>query len=136
MFLVTFACVLSVGVSFCYFPPLVAGWQWLPERKGLVTGVILGAFGLGSFVFSLISIAVVNPQNAVPNVIASNGSQFFSAAIAAKVPYLMYVLAGTWSVLALIAILLIRNKPKANYLRQVTRVENEELTFTEGIKEP
>ena len=67
MFLVTFAIILSVGVGFCYFPPLVAGWSWLPERKGLVTGIILGAFGFGSFVFGIISILVVNPKLPVKN---------------------------------------------------------------------
>jgi MFS transporter, OFA family, oxalate/formate antiporter len=135
MFLVSFAMVLSVGVSFCYFPPLVAGWQWLPERKGLVTGIILGAFGLGSFIFSLISIAVVNPQNASPTVLAPNGSMFFDATVAARVPLLLYVLAGTWAILAIPAVLLIRNKPNSNVAQTVTAITNEELTFGEGIKE-
>ena len=61
MFLLTYAVVMSIGVGFCYFPPLVAGWSWLPEQKGHVTGIILGAFGLGSFIFGFISIAIVNP---------------------------------------------------------------------------
>lgn len=111
MFMFTFAVILSIGVSLCYFPPLVAGWQWLPERKGLVTGIILGAFGLGSFVFSLVSIYVVNPTNELPTVVAPNGSLFFDAQIAARVPTLLYVLAGCWTALSLIALLLIRNNP-------------------------
>jgi len=134
MFLVSFAMVLSIGVSFCYFPPLVAGWQWLPERKGLVTGIILGAFGLGSFIFSLISIAVVNPQNANPTVLAPNGSMFFDATVAARVPLLLYVLAGTWAILAIPAVLLIKNKPNNTVAQTVTAITNEELTFSEGIK--
>ena len=77
MFLVSFAIILSVGVGFCYFPPLVAGWSWLPESKGLVTGIILGAFGFGSFVFGIISILVVNPSNARLTILSSNGSYFF-----------------------------------------------------------
>lgn len=54
MFLLTFPIVLGVGIGFCYFPPLQCGWEWVPQ-KGLVTGVILGAFGFGSFLFSFLA---------------------------------------------------------------------------------
>ena len=51
IFLFTYATVIGMGIGFCYFPPLQCGWEWV-EEKGLVTGIILGAFGFGSFVFS------------------------------------------------------------------------------------
>jgi len=30
MFLVTYAVVVSFGIGFCYFPPLMCGWEWVP----------------------------------------------------------------------------------------------------------
>ena len=54
-FLISFAVMYGIGIGFCYFAPLACGWEWLPERKGFVTGTILGAFGFGAFVFSFIS---------------------------------------------------------------------------------
>ena len=62
-FLWCFAVMYGMGIGICYFSPLACGWEWMPERKGLVTGVILGAFGFGAFVFSFISQWVVNPDN-------------------------------------------------------------------------
>ena len=80
---------MSIGISFCCFPPLVAGWSWLPERKGLVTGLVVSALGTGSFFFSLLSLKVVNPTNEVPTVHAADGSIYFDESVAARVPLLM-----------------------------------------------
>lgn len=54
-FLLSFCAMYGVGIGLCYFPPLACGWEWLPESKGFVTGVVLGAFGFGAFVFSFIA---------------------------------------------------------------------------------
>ena len=62
-YVLCFGVMYGAGTGLCYFPPLGCGWEWVPERKGLVTGIILGAYGLAAFVFSFISRAVVNPEN-------------------------------------------------------------------------
>ena len=36
------------------------------EKKGLITGIIVGAFRLGTFFFGFISLTLVNPNNTVP----------------------------------------------------------------------
>ena len=73
---------------------------------------MLGAFGFGSFVFGLISHAVCNPDNEHPNVEAADGSVFYSAKVAARVPTLLYTLAICWAGLAVIACLLVRRNPE------------------------
>lgn len=62
-FIMCFSGMYGAGIGLCYFAPLACGWEWVPERKGMVTGVILGAFGFGAFVFSFIAKAIVNPDN-------------------------------------------------------------------------
>ena len=62
-FIVCFAVLYGIGIGTCYFAPLACGWEWVPERKGFVTGVILGAFGFGALIFSFVALAVVNPDN-------------------------------------------------------------------------
>ena len=52
-----------IGAGFCYFAPLMTGWEWWEGREGIVTGVILGAFGFSSFLFSFIASAIINPNN-------------------------------------------------------------------------
>jgi len=102
--------IVSFGIGFCYFPPLICGWEWIPERKGLVTGIILGAFGFGSFVFGFISMYICNPDNESP-VPAPNGSKFYSQAVALRVPSLLKTLALSWFFLALVAVLLVKRNP-------------------------
>ena len=41
----------GAGVGFVYVCPLSTCLKWFPNHKGIITGVVVGAFGLGSFVF-------------------------------------------------------------------------------------
>ena len=54
-FVLCFSLLYGLGKGMCYFTPLACGWEWIPERKGFVTGIILGASGLGAFFFSFIA---------------------------------------------------------------------------------
>lgn len=74
---------LTVGAG--YLPPLSCGWQWLPTRKGLATGMILGAFGFGSFVFSFVALAVINPDNVKAEVY--DGQKLYPPEVAIKVSH-------------------------------------------------
>jgi len=83
-FIVCFSVMYATGIGLCYFPPLACGWEWIPERKGVVTGVVLGAFGFGAFVFSFVSQAVVNPDNIQPERLA-DGRLIYAPEIAQRV---------------------------------------------------
>ena len=65
-----FLALFSIGFGFCngltYMVPMQHGWLWFPERPGLISGIIIGGFGIGTFVFSLVCKAIVNPGNAEP----------------------------------------------------------------------
>jgi hypothetical protein len=43
--------------------PIICSWEWFPDNKGLVGGLILSGYGFGAFVFGFISTAIVNPDN-------------------------------------------------------------------------
>jgi nitrate/nitrite transporter NarK len=32
---------LSIGGAICCYIPIISGWEWFPEKRGLVTGVIM-----------------------------------------------------------------------------------------------
>ncbi|MFO8070079.1 MAG: OFA family MFS transporter [Alkalibacterium sp.] len=44
----------GIGVGMVYVCPLSTSLKWYPKKKGMVTGIIVGAFGLGGFVFNFI----------------------------------------------------------------------------------
>ena len=40
--------------------PLVVCWEYFPNNKGMVSGILSGAYGMGSFFYTLISTNIVN----------------------------------------------------------------------------
>lgn len=50
-FICTYGIMSGVGVGITYFVPMICGWEYFPSRKGLVTGIIVGAYGFGPFIF-------------------------------------------------------------------------------------
>ena len=46
--------IAGAGVGFAYVCPLSTCVKWFPEKKGFITGIAVGAFGLGSLMFKSI----------------------------------------------------------------------------------
>lgn len=63
-FLFFYSIIFGSGIGLSYFTPLVCAWEWMPDRKGLASGVVMGGFGFGSFFFGLLAMQLVNPDNA------------------------------------------------------------------------
>ena len=53
--------IAGIGIGFCYVCPLSTCVKWFPHKKGLITGITVGAFGLGSMIFeSVIETLILN----------------------------------------------------------------------------
>jgi MFS family permease len=63
MFVFFYSFVFPIGIGLVYWTPIICCWEWFPEKKGFMTGLIVGAFGLGAFFFGFITTAIVNPDN-------------------------------------------------------------------------
>lgn len=133
--LITFSLVSAIGFGCCYFPPLQCGWEWMPQKKGLTTGIILGAFGFGAFVFSILAVQICNPNNASPTIIAPNGTKFYDAEIAGRVPTFFFWLAVCWACLGLFSTLVIKTNPDLLKSEDITADEFERmLTVKEALR--
>ena len=42
---------------------LRAGWSHLPQRKGMVSGIIISGYGFGGFVFGIVTKMLCNPDD-------------------------------------------------------------------------
>lgn len=51
-FYIYYGVISGIGIGFVYVCPLSTCIKWFPNHKGLVTGISVGAFGLGSLVFN------------------------------------------------------------------------------------
>lgn len=47
----SYGLLAGIGVGMVYPCPLATCLKWFPERKGFITGIVVGAFGLGGVVF-------------------------------------------------------------------------------------
>ena len=61
-FLATYSVMVGAGIGIAYTAPMIAGWKWLPQSKGFVSGAVLTGFGAGGFFFNLIGSKIVNPM--------------------------------------------------------------------------
>eukprot|EP00756_Hemistasia_phaeocysticola_P033478 Hpha_TRINITY_DN16467_c1_g3::TRINITY_DN16467_c1_g3_i1::g.160818::m.160818 len=56
----------GTGLGFAYTCPLNVALQYMPHRRGLINGVVVGGFGIGAFLFNFFITAYVNPNNCKP----------------------------------------------------------------------
>ncbi|TVP91704.1 L-lactate MFS transporter [Alkalibacterium sp.] len=50
----------GIGVGMVYVCPLSTSLKWYPKKKGMVTGITIGAFGMGGFLFNFILSYLIN----------------------------------------------------------------------------
>jgi MFS family permease len=62
-FVFFYAVCFPIGVGLSYWTPILCGYEWYPKRKGMVSGIIIGAFGFGAFIFGFLTKEIVNPDN-------------------------------------------------------------------------
>lgn len=112
----------GLGCGTCYMVPLVCAWEYFPEKKGLMTGIIIGSYGFGSFFFSLISTKLVNPTGADPTIEDGNIT-FYDSYVADRVPFMIRTLVYIWLVLVMIGVLFISRKPQERVEASLRRLK-------------
>ena len=63
LFFVIFIGGQGICLGTTYMVPVKLGWMTFPNRTGLVTGIVVGGFGLGSLIFNKVSSKIANPTN-------------------------------------------------------------------------
>ena len=73
IFSAAYGIVPAFSVGMAYMLPIYCGWAYFPEKKGLVTGLVVAAFGLSGSVFGIISTWIANPNNLNPTITSREG---------------------------------------------------------------
>jgi MFS family permease len=81
MYLLFYATLAGLFQGVTYMIPFLNCYQYLPNRKGLSSGICMTAYGVGSFLFNWIIVKLVNPDNESPN-----SNHIFSQKVADKFP--------------------------------------------------
>ena len=80
--------LFPIGVGLSFWTPIICSWEWFPERKGLISGLILGGFGFGSLIYSFITTSICNPNDLKPQFDDTQDNEYkiFPIEVAEKVP--------------------------------------------------
>jgi MFS family permease len=102
--IVLYGFMFSVGMGMCYAPPIVNCVRWMPERKGLITGIVVAGFGCGAFVFGGLATVLTNPSG-----LNTDESGYFpsGSSVCNNVPSMFRTLGAVYAVLFTIAAYLI-----------------------------
>ena len=109
-FIVLYGFCSGVGTGICYLVPLVCSYRYFPNKKGFLTGLIMGFFGLSSTVFNILATKLVNPENKKATIPAPNGDvnlKFFDSEVANRVPMMFQSLCVIWLCLIFVSAALI-----------------------------
>jgi len=101
IFILFYSLIFGASAGIGYTAPMIAGWKWLPQSKGLVSGVVLTGYGLGGFLFNLIGTKLANPNG----VDAIQGK--FPDDVYQNFPVMLRTLAAIYGVITLLAALLV-----------------------------
>ena len=106
------------GVGLIYILPLKNAWLFYPNRKGMISGLILSCYSIGAIAWIFISTAIVNPNNESPSLhifVGENEEKLFEpySTVAENVPFMLQVLSYIYIVMTLLSTLLISKKDEA-----------------------
>ncbi|CEM26310.1 unnamed protein product [Vitrella brassicaformis CCMP3155] len=116
-FVLTYGFINGLGIGLAYTSPLVCALKWMPNKKGLISGIITAGFGAGALVFNPVQTMFVNPEDvrpdAAPYAETNPGELYFSdKALLNRVPNLFTLLASCYLVVQLIGCAFLENPPK------------------------
>ena len=112
LFAMLYAGSLGACNGLSYTVPIKLGWQAYPENSGLVSGLIIGGFGLGSLVFTYLATLIVNPDNLnQTELIAPDGVAYmtFPESVTEQLPFFLQLLGLMYLVLGLTAVILVKD---------------------------
>lgn len=110
-FVLLYGSLSGIGLGINYLVPFVCGWKYFPNNKGLVSGIISGAYGMSNVVYSFLSTKLVNPENKKATIIINADLKYFEEDVASRVPEMIRFLCIIWFFQIILAILLI-SQPK------------------------
>ncbi|XP_071098168.1 apicoplast pyruvate carrier 1-like [Haliotis cracherodii] len=112
--ILTYGVVHGAGKGMAYPAAVKCGLEWFPERKGLVTGLIIAGIGGGTFAFNEVITHFMNPNNLLPETSQHGDLYFRQAVLLDKVPYCFLLLGGVDAGIQLLGVLLIgKHEPAA-----------------------
>ncbi|XP_021344893.1 uncharacterized protein LOC110444864, partial [Mizuhopecten yessoensis] len=121
--------MFGFGVGIAYATPMGCGMKWLPDKRGLVNGLVVAGFGGGAFIFDQVQTAYLNPDNLAPNKVVDQDKYFDQDSVLDRVPRMFLVLGGCYAAIQLVGVILLKDPPES-ISEQVNRNDEETQLLT------
>jgi len=83
-------------------------WRYIPGREGLLAGIVNAGNATGTFLFTWLSITMINPDNVESIKVDSSSSEKpYPLHVGNNFPVVMRKLCLYWTIIAILAIVLI-----------------------------
>lgn len=137
LFLFFYGAFSGIGLGINYLIPMISCWDYFPERKGFITGLMVSFYGLSSFVNNALSTLIVNPDNEHTYDTGAKDISFFHANVAKRVPNMLRVLVILWSAQLLVAVIFI-SRPKKDKDDETLsmNINQREISFDQAMPIP
>lgn len=121
-----------MGIGIVYWIPIMCSWEWFPNHKGLVSGLVVAGFGFSAFIFGFVTTAIANPNNFGPDLPLTGGTdKLMPQSVGERVPAMLRYCLIAWVVLGILAILGISRNPEF-----VREEKEEEERYSSEFEEP
>ncbi|XP_003723983.2 uncharacterized protein LOC100890289 isoform X2 [Strongylocentrotus purpuratus] len=137
--LFTYGFLFGIGIGLTYLPPLVCVMKWMPQRKGVVNGLLLAGFGAGPLVFNIVQTLFINPHNLEPDINTNEmGAEqwyYSQKVVLDRVPFAFIQQGIIFSVVQIIGIMLLGDPPTLvkRSRRYAIRRKEKKITEKSGI---
>eukprot|EP00117_Sycon_ciliatum_P022793 scpid70333/ scgid19552/ Inner membrane protein yhjX len=139
LMMLTYGLMVGVGTGIGYTNPLTCAMKWLPNHRGMASGIVVSGFGAGSTIFTQVQTIFINPED-IPASLPSTESDciqtekyFDDKDVLDRVPQVFLVLAGVYAGMQIIGCLLIADPPENVQARKpATETESAPLLSVKG----
>ena len=114
-FIMFYSIMVGTGIGMAYTAPMIAGWKYLPNSKGFVSGAILTGFGAGGFLYNFLGTSLANPDGLNP----IKGK--FPNIVYDRFPSVLRKLAVIYFLVALTGASLVKEPPKIDSTTKSTK---------------
>jgi MFS family permease len=118
----------GLGNGITYMMPLVCVWEHFPNSKGLMTGIVVGSYGLGSFIFNRLSTDLVNPTNGNATIVIDEDTKYYEPYIANRVPMMLRTIVLIWTIMMIVSVIF--------FERADVKIEEEDEVLQETENQP
>ncbi|KAF8822413.1 transporter, major facilitator family protein [Cardiosporidium cionae] len=120
-FTLTFGILFGLADGLSYSCPIAAAYKWWPNKRGLVTGIVLAGTSMSALVFGPLQSLLVNPENKLPTSCPYSEFPkelyFQDHEILERVPWIFFILGIIFFVISLSSALSMGDPPIDDEIR-------------------